>query len=152
MTALTIEVPRALLISANDRMHWREKARRTAVLRTLGWATTCGQTQGGFVRGHDRCTLTVTVTYPPLARRRDAANLAPTIKALLDGCVDAGLLPDDNDTRITATTYRASADKGVVGAWRRSPEFTEDAHGTTDAEAARHVAASKHGTVTVGKP
>ena len=27
-----------------------------------------------------------------------------------------------------------------------------DAHGTTDAEAARHVAASKHGTVTVGKP
>ena len=31
-----------------------------------------------------------------------------------------------------------------------SPEC--DAHGTTDAEAARHVAASKHGTVTVGKP
>ena len=27
-----------------------------------------------------------------------------------------------------------------------------DAHGTTDAETARHVKASKHGTVTVGKP
>ena len=122
MTTLLIEVPRALLINANDRMHWRERARRTAVLRTLSYHATNRQTCNDTT--HTRCTLTVTVTYPPLARRRDASNLAPTVKGLLDGIVDAGLLPDDNDRVIIATTYQASADKGVPGVWRFELEFT----------------------------
>ena len=120
MTALTIEIPRALLISANDRMHWREKARRTATLRVLAETAV-------HPRAHQSTpvTLTVTVTYPPLARRRDASNLAPTVKGMLDGIVDAGLLPDDNDRVIVATTYQASADKGAPGVWRFELEFTE---------------------------
>ena len=123
MTTLTIEVPRALLISANYRMHWRENARRTAALRFLGRYAAYSQTCNGTT--HARCTLTVTVTYPPLARRRDAANLAPTVKGLLDGIVDAGLLPDDNDRVIVATTYQASADKGAPGVWRFELDFDE---------------------------
>jgi len=122
MTTLAIEVPRALLVSANDRMHWREKARRTATLRSLGRAAVHWSSS---VEEHGCCTLTVTVTYPPLARRRDASNLAPTVKGLLDGCVDAGLLPDDNDRIVIATTYQASADKGITGVWRFELEFTE---------------------------
>jgi len=120
MTTLTIEVPRALLISANDRMHWREKARRTAALRLMGRIA-------AWRRRHPipPVTLTVTVTYPPLARRRDASNLAPTVKGLLDGIVDAGLLPDDNDRVIVATTYQASSDKGVTGVWRFELAFDE---------------------------
>ena len=43
----------------------------------------------------------------------------------MNGIVDAGLLPDDNDRVIVATTYQASADKGVVGVWRFELEFTE---------------------------
>jgi hypothetical protein len=118
MTTLTIEVPRALLISANDRLNWYEKARRTAWLRTLGRAR--------ILAAHPwPVTLTVTVTYPPLARRRDASNLAPTVKGLLDGIVDAGLLPDDNDRVIVATTYQASAGKGVTGVWRFELTFDE---------------------------
>ena len=123
MITLTIEVPRALLINANDRIHWREKARRTAVLRTIAYHATNRQTCNGTT--HTRCTLTVTVTYPPLARRRDASNLAPTVKGLLDGIVDAGLLPDDNDRVIVATTYQASADKGVTGVWGFRLDFDE---------------------------
>jgi len=123
MTTLTIEIPRALLISANDRMHWREKARRTAILRHVGHATVKTQTCGGAIP--TPVTLTVAVTYPPLARRRDASNLAPTVKGLLDGIVDAGLLPDDNDRIIVATTYQASADKGAQGVWRFELEFDE---------------------------
>jgi len=118
MTTLAIGVPRALLISANDRLNWYEKARRTAWLRTLGRAR--------ILAAHPwPVTLTVTVTYPPLARRRDASNLAPTVKGLLDGIVDAGLLPDDNDRVVIATTYQASSDKGVTGVWRFELEFTE---------------------------
>ena len=123
MTTLTIEVPRALLISANDRMNWYEKARRTAWLRTLGRHATNWQTLG--VRTHARCTLTVTVTYPPLARRRDASNLAPTVKPLLDGIVDALLIPDDNDRVIVTTMYQASGEPGTTGVWLFELTFTE---------------------------
>jgi len=116
--ALTIEVPRALLISANDRLFWREEARRTKGLRLIG--------RSRLLAAHPwPVTLTVTVTYPPLARRRDASNLAPTVKGLLDGIVDAGLLPDDNDRVIVATTYQASAEKGVTGVWGFRLEFSE---------------------------
>lgn len=33
--------------------------------------------------------------YPPDKRRRDASNLMPTMKAMVDGLVDAGVVPDD---------------------------------------------------------
>ena len=122
MTTLTIEVPRALLISANDRLHWAVRSNRTRYLRGLGWYAVSDQASGAH---HACCTLTVTITYPPLARRRDASNLAPTVKGLLDGIVDAGLLPDDNDRVIVATTYQASADKGTTGVWRFELAFTE---------------------------
>jgi len=122
MTTLTVSIPRAGLLNANDRPgHWGVRYNRSLTLRGLGWAIARGQAYG--IR-HERCTLTVTITYPPLARRRDAANLAPTVKALLDGIVDAGLLPDDNDQVIIATTYQASADKGAPGVWRFELEFT----------------------------
>ena len=51
------------------------------------------------------------------ARKSDATNLAPTAKACIDGLVDAGWLPDDDDTRITATTF-------VAGEPRKPPALT----------------------------
>ena len=38
------------------------------------------------------------------ARKSDATNLAPTAKACIDGLVDAGWLPDDDDQHVIATT------------------------------------------------
>ena len=122
MTTLTIAVPKALIINANVKLFWAEKARRTAALRYRGDLMARSYAR---CKRYNRCALTVTVTYPPLARRRDASNLAPTVKGLLDGIVDAGLLPDDNDRIIVATTYQASSDKGVQGVWRFELEFTE---------------------------
>jgi len=123
MTTLTVNIPRADLLNANDRPgHWGARYNRSLTLRGLGWAIARGQAYG--IR-HERCRLTVTITYPPLARRRDASNLAPTIKCLVDGVADAGLLPQDDDTVIIATTYQASADKGVTGVWGFELEFTE---------------------------
>jgi crossover junction endodeoxyribonuclease RusA len=40
----------------------------------------------------------ITLEYVPRdTRRRDALNLAPTLKAAVDGIVDAGILVDDDD-------------------------------------------------------
>lgn len=122
MTSLAVNVTRDQLINANDRpAHWGIRHRKAQLLRGLGWAAT----RGAQPAAHQRCELTVTITYPPLARRRDASNLAPTIKHLLDGCIDGGILPDDNDKRIVATTYRASSERGQAGVWRFQLDFTE---------------------------
>ena len=75
-------------LSANDRMHWARKAKITAAVRLsvgllarripyLGW-----------------CEVTFTWTVTD-ARRRDADNLVPFLKAACDGLVDAGIVNDD---------------------------------------------------------
>ncbi len=77
--------------SANDRDHWRVKARKVADIRLaavvgVGWFD---------VRPCDR--IAVGLTYVPRdKRRRDPDNLVvPLFKALCDGIVDAGIVPDD---------------------------------------------------------
>ena len=76
-------------LSLNDRTHWRVKAKHTADIRAWirEWAwhyvPPCSATE-------------VELHYVPRdARRRDADNLVPILKACCDGLVDAGVVPDD---------------------------------------------------------
>ena len=94
------------VLTANQRHHWAAKARLTKALRQRGvmaWRL-AGSPQ------HDRARLVVTLGYPD-RRHRDAANLHPTIKALLDGMVHPlpgvrGVLPDDSDAYLTGPDLR----------------------------------------------
>ena len=97
---LHFELPRTAILSANGRDHWAKKARVTAALRALG-------KHQARVNGTpmERAHLTVHVGWPD-KRRRDVSNIEPTLKALIDGCVDAGLLPDDDDTHLTGPDKR----------------------------------------------
>lgn len=119
-TTIVVNVGRRILVTANDRFHWREKARRTKILRTLG----CEESKNSSSLTPP-VSLTATIAYPRRVRRRDAANLAPTIKAILDGIVDAGILPDDNDHVITATTYVADSETNRDGIWTILLTFIE---------------------------
>lgn len=102
MTTVTIPVHlRDEALTANRRVHWRVRHTRTKALRTKSAALHRGVPQ------MDRAHLTVTVTWPD-RRRRDAENLAPTLKALIDGAVDAGVLPDDNDRHRVGPDWRVS--------------------------------------------
>lgn len=99
MSTLHFEIPTTLYLSQNDRLHFRKKAERTQALRLLARAVaSC----------HDRvptpCRMTVDVGWPD-KRRRDRSNAASTIKALLDGVVEAGVLADDSDEHIVSETY-----------------------------------------------
>ena len=86
---LTLDVHRDWLLNANDRLHWAVKARKTQQLRQLAKA----KSRGCPTFDQARCTCRITWRR---RHRRDAANWAPTAKALVDGCVDAGLLVDDS--------------------------------------------------------
>lgn len=75
-------------LSMNDRMHWRAKAKITAAIR----AHVAEEAQA-----LPACSASeVWLHYVPRdARRRDADNLVPILKACCDGLVDAGVVPDD---------------------------------------------------------
>ena len=94
---LRIELPPCLpLLNANDRLHYRERSKRTEKLRSEAYKAAKEQPFLPFTRVRIRC-----IFRAPDKRRRDVANLYPSFKACIDGLVDAGVLPDDNDRYIT---------------------------------------------------
>lgn len=86
--------PPADRLSMNGRYHWRVRSARTKAWRTVAYMTACERF--GFQRPARRKPMFVRVTFPVKDnRRRDADNPAPTVKAIVDGLVDAGVWPDD---------------------------------------------------------
>ena len=82
-------------LNANQRLHWAQRAKLTKSIRHEA-AT---RARAAHIGPKDH--VTVTLHYQPRdKRRRDRGNLVPTHKALLDGLVDAGIVPDDNPTYV----------------------------------------------------
>ena len=83
---------------------WRHAARRAAEAAGLGPLPYPCRVVATVHRSHNR-------------GRWDASNWSPTAKAVLDGLVDAGLLPDDSNRYVTGPDMRAGdgwADAGIV--------------------------------------
>lgn len=96
---------RTWLLNANDRSHWARKAADTKRLRQLAWAAA----RGAHIPPMDRARCTVTITWRT-DRRRDPANLYPSVKAWIDGIVDAHILPDDDQHHLEGPDMRANVD------------------------------------------
>lgn len=99
-------VPATLdLLSSNQRLHWAAKAGRVQRLRR--WA---GFEAKRLEMPHaERVSVTVWVHPGARTRRLDPPNYADTVKAVIDGVVDAGVLPDDSGKHVIAVTYREGA-------------------------------------------
>lgn len=112
MTTIVIDLPRSLWWSANGREHWARRAAKTRSVRLLAKAA---------ARGADRfqvARLDVQVHYPT-NRTADPHNIASTVlKAAIDGVVDAGVLPDDDHTHLTAVTISRGPKTSVKGIYR----------------------------------
>lgn len=92
MLTLTIPAP-CEPMTANMRLHHHVKAARTRNWRLRAALQARLETPMPFAH----------VTYwihATTNRRRDVANYYPTVKACLDGVVDAGVLPDDDDLHV----------------------------------------------------
>ncbi|WP_242882641.1 hypothetical protein [Actinomadura litoris] len=130
-----VELPWGLpLLSANGRDHYRVRAEYTKTLRTAA------------------ATAAITAQLPPMptahviaeyrpghrTRRRDPANWAPSFKAAADGLVDAGVLHDDDASRMVGPDPRlgppdpdavlAEARWGRVVLYVRARPETADLH------------------------
>lgn len=75
-------------LTANQRMHWRQRA---AITRDIREATAL---KARRLPELGTCSVTLTWVVND-RRRRDADNLVPTLKAMCDGLVDAGVTRDD---------------------------------------------------------
>lgn len=107
----TIRVNESLWLSANDRLHWRVKAKRTAALRELG--ALAARVDALHDLGP---TLVVAHIGYPRNGKADPANAYPTVKALIDGFVDAGVWADDDSTQVIGPMFlrdRTTGEKGI---------------------------------------
>jgi hypothetical protein len=100
MTTLRFTIGPDLWMSANDRMHWAPKAKRTKALRQLGYTVAMREPVGAF----DTCHVAAFIGYTRNGTA-DPANAAPTVKALIDGLTDAGVWPDDDSVHVIGPTY-----------------------------------------------
>lgn len=97
---LTFTISPNLWLTANGRMHWAPKAKRTRALRDLAHVTAKAERIGTLGSTHVAAFIGYTRNG-----KADPANAAPTVKALIDGLVDAGVWPDDDHTHVIGPTY-----------------------------------------------
>lgn len=95
-TVYVVDLPGLPPLSLNDREHRMAHAKRVSEWREQ--AGFCAMAAG--VPRVERAHI-VLVAHPPNSSRRDVDNLAPTWKAAVDGCRDAGILVDDDATRVS---------------------------------------------------
>lgn len=112
MSALEFRIHRDTWLSANDRHHWARKAQRTRDLRHLGGAIAKRDGLAGANLG--RTQVFAHIGYPR-AGKVDPANAYPTIKALIDGMVDAGVWADDDSDHIVGPDFRLDVSTRDVG-------------------------------------
>ena len=90
--------PPATAITLNQRHHWATHARLVKEWRTAGMLYARKARIGPQPPSRIAVTLPVTGR-----RRRDPHNWTPTVKAIVDGLVDAGVWPDDNSAWIVTS-------------------------------------------------
>lgn len=99
---VTVALPPMSYLNSNQRLHWATKARRTRAIRdAAAWATKA-------LRQAPMGAVEITaVIHPKTNRRFDPHNLQPTVKAAIDGIVDARLIADDDSSRLVSVAFRA---------------------------------------------
>jgi hypothetical protein len=83
-------------LSLNGRMHWAKERRIKADLR---WTARILALNYGIPRGLEHVNITL-IYVPAVMRRRDEDNMIPTLKPIVDGLVDYGLVPDDTHQHV----------------------------------------------------
>lgn len=97
-------------LNSNDRDHWGRRKDLSSHYR----GKACQEAKARDIPQLDRAIVEAYLAFGD-NRRRDAHNYWPTVKACVDGLVDAGVLPDDSDKYIARTSIERDENnpKGV---------------------------------------
>lgn len=93
-----LDLPPAPYLTPNSRTHWSKRSAAAKVWRHAAWATALQ------AKIPPQDFIIVRLEYwPPDRRRRDPDNLVSgVLKHVLDGLVDANVVPDDNPQYVQA--------------------------------------------------
>lgn len=101
-----IELPPGMeLITSNHRSnHWGPRQRMTAAIKGAAIILT----REAKIPHLQRVAIVAEFRPPPGRRRivREAHNLAPSVKAAIDGVMAAGVIRDDSDKYVAEVTFR----------------------------------------------
>lgn len=102
----TVELPAGMfLLNDNQRLnHWRKSEHTAAIRNATAYAA-----RSARVPSFERIHLFYVIRPSKATRRRDPGNWSPSAKAAIDGLVDAGVVPDDNSTRVLGGDPRLGA-------------------------------------------
>ena len=111
--SFTITLPPGLkLLNANQRVHHRVRAELTSAIRGATMAQCSGEPamRAALVSAGEapvpEHAYILGILHPGSRRRLDPANFYPSFKAAVDGLVDAGVLEDDDHTRVIGPDMR----------------------------------------------
>ena len=107
LAQFTISAP-ADWINLNQRLHWAKKAELTRQWRL---AAHVAAQQAKVHQGFSKVHVTAYITKPT-RRAFDVHNLIPTMKAVIDGLVDYGVVADDSTKYLTGPDMRVSDETG----------------------------------------
>jgi crossover junction endodeoxyribonuclease RusA len=110
-------------INSNHRPHWAQRAKLTKAWRQAGLMYA---RQAKLPTGLERVRIEAHVVKST-AREYDAHNLMPTGKAIMDGLVDYGLVPDDKNKHVVGPDMREGG-KGLPGILVKITELVIDAY------------------------
>nr|DAS16010.1 MAG TPA: Endodeoxyribonuclease RusA [Caudoviricetes sp.] len=105
---LTIQVHKAIWLTANQRLHWSTRMRRTRMLRA--YAASEARIHGLAGQCLGPSVVTAMIGYPTKGRV-DPTNAAPTVKAIVDGLVDARVWDDDDHLHIPSVAFTRATNK-----------------------------------------
>ena len=114
---ITLTIPTSEWLSSNQRLHWAQKARRTRSIRTRAFMTARAALHAGGITPHEGRTLVHALIAYPTRHKADPPNAYPTVKAAIDGMVDAGVFPEDNSEHVVLSFDR-DPDKSPAGTYR----------------------------------
>lgn len=109
---LTIQVHKAIWLTANQRLHWSTRMRRTRMLRA--YAASEARIHGLAGSRLGPSVVTILIGYPTTGRA-DPANAAPAVKAIIDGLVDARVWDDDDHLHIPSVAFTRNPNKAPKG-------------------------------------
>lgn len=90
------------ILNANQRLHWRQERERKATWRDMAHQKAIAAVGAKRPR-LERAEVEVFLV-PASKRVRDAENIAPLAKSVVDGLVTAGVLAGDDTRRMPAPT------------------------------------------------
>lgn len=112
MIRLTLTLHPAVWLTANQRLHWSTRMRRTRMLRA--YAASEARIHGLAGRHLGPSVVTAMIGYPTTGRA-DPTNAEPTVKAIIDGLVDARVWDDDDHLHIPSVAFTRNPQKAPKG-------------------------------------